>query len=81
MEELWEQSWIDRYNTILQSADTIQYVCENPGRKAFLARDRWMVDNSSMLIGVFNNKPGGTEHTIDYAKKKELKIKVITDEL
>lgn len=77
MEQQWEQSWRDKYYAIIDTADEVCYISKKPGRKAFFERDCWMVDNASMLIAVFNNLPGGTKHTIDYAKKKGLKIKVI----
>ena len=36
-----------------------------------------MVENSSLLIALFDGKSGGTKSTIDYAKKKGLKIVII----
>ena len=43
-----------------------------------LERNRYMVNNSSLLIALFNGKPGGTKSTIEYAKKQNLRIIVIT---
>ena len=36
-----------------------------------------MVDNSSLLIAVFNGTNGGTKSTIELARKKSLNIKII----
>ncbi len=74
MEGRWEQSWIDRYNTLLQNADDVVYIGSCPSRNAFFARNQWMVDHSNRLIAVFTGAPGGTEKTIRYAKKKQLEV-------
>ena len=34
-----------------------------------------MVDNSNVVIAVWNGYSSGTKNTIDYAKQKNLKIK------
>lgn len=74
MENEWEENWINRYRTILANSYDIIYVSEKPGIDAFLARDHWMVDNSSRLIGVYTGKPGGTKETIWYAKNKNIEV-------
>lgn len=78
MEKLWEQSWKDRYKSILNNADEIVYVSKFPGRAAFFERNHWMVDHSSRLIGVYTGAPGGSKETIEYAKKKGLEVITIT---
>ena len=40
-------------------------------------RNKFMVEHSSVLIACFNQKQGGTQNTITYAKEKGLKIKII----
>ena len=40
-------------------------------------RNKYIIDNSSVLIALFNGKAGGTKQTVDYAKEKGLKIKII----
>lgn len=36
-----------------------------------------MVDNSSLIISLYNGAKGGTKSTIEYAKAKKLKLIVI----
>ena len=79
MEAQWEQSWIERYHTITELADEVHYVSNIPGRKAFFARDCWMVDRSSLLLAVYNGKNGGTKHTTDYADQKGLEVRMMKD--
>ena len=40
-------------------------------------RNKYMIDNSSVLIALFNGKPGGTKITIDYAKQQGHEILTI----
>ena len=40
-------------------------------------KNKYMIDNSSVLIALFNGKAGGTKITIDYAKQQGLEILVI----
>ena len=58
-----------RFHEILEASDGAEYMSEKYKRWVFLARDEWMVDHSSYVIAVFNGSKGGTEHTIDYARK------------
>ena len=71
----------ERFKTILDNADCVHYVCPGFRRWAFHARDAWMVDRSSLVIAVFNGSHGGTEWTVNYAKKKNLAVALINDEL
>lgn len=42
-----------------------------------LERNNYMLNNSSLVIALFNGKPGGTSYTLKKAKEKGLKIVVI----
>lgn len=59
---------------VLNNSDEIVYVSNRPGRNAFFARNHWMVDRSSRLIGVYTGAPGGTKETIVYAKNNGLEV-------
>lgn len=74
MENRWEDPWKKTYYYIQKKADAIHYVANIPGRKAFFARNEWMVDRASRLIAVYNGVPGGTKQTIDYAKRHGLEV-------
>ncbi len=74
VEDRWKQSWSIRYQNIIKGADGVFYICKRPGRAAFFARNHWMVDHSSRLIGVYTGAPGGTKETIWYGKKQGLEV-------
>ena len=40
-------------------------------------RNKYMVDNSDLIIAVFNGNSGGTKQTNDYAKSKNIEIIII----
>ena len=71
----FDEAWRKRYDDILAQAKEVVYVAE--GKEVVAAayeRDRWMVDHSERLIAVFDGTPGGTAHTIEYAKQKQVEI-------
>ncbi len=69
MENNWKEEWKQKYRKILENANEIHYIGRIPGRKSFLVRDHWMVDHSSLVLAVYNDKPGGTKRTIEYAEQ------------
>ena len=64
---------------ILNKADDVRYICRKYRRWCFHARDEWMVDHAARVIAVFNGTHGGTEFTINYAKKLNRDITMIYD--
>lgn len=74
MEDQWDAAWRMRYMDILRAADEIHYIGDRPGRRAFFARNHWMVDRASRLIAVYTGTPGGTRETIEYAESMHLQI-------
>ena len=73
----WSEDWKKRYADILNQADEKVLLQKQYTRGCLHARNRYMVDNSSFIIAVFNGEEGGTKYTIDYAKKQGLRIKIL----
>lgn len=69
-----------RFREILNKADNITYICPKYTRWCFHARDEWMVNLAARVIAVFNGTHGGTEFTINYAKKNNRDLVLINDE-
>lgn len=68
----------ERYKNLLEKLDAIRCVYdEYIGSECMLERNRYMVNNSSLMIALFNGLPGGTKSTIDYARKQSLEIVII----
>ena len=70
MDENWDLDWQERYHHVLTHSEWVYYISDHPGRKAYFARNYWMVDRASRLIAVYTGAPGGTKETIEYARKK-----------
>lgn len=74
MEENLDLDWKDRYYYVLSRSELVYYISDQPDRRAYLARNHWMVDRASRLIAVYTGAPGGTKETMEYARKKKLDI-------
>lgn len=67
-----------RYRSLLKKLDITRCIYDTYiGRECMLERNRYMINNSSMLIALFNGQNGGTKSTIEYAKTQGLKVVVI----
>ena len=71
-ESRWTEDWKVRYNTVMEQADLIRYVCKGYSKACFQIRNEWMVDRSARVIAVYNGEPGGTRNTIEYAEKNKV---------
>ncbi len=71
----WAEKDRCRYRNLLKKLDGIRCIYdEYIGAECMLERNRYMVNNSSLLIALYNGLAGGTKSTIDYAKKQGLEI-------
>lgn len=66
--------WKRRFNHCLLAADRVFSLSRNYYAGCYAARNRFMVDASSLLICYFDGKPGGTAQTIRMAEQSELWI-------
>lgn len=65
------------YSLIMNSCDQMFYISEHFFPSCFIARNKFMVDNSSMIIGVVCDMNSGTGNTLRYAEKHGLKKAII----
>ena len=77
----WPGEWVTRDRHLMQRADETVILYPGYCKGGFLERDRYMVDRSGLLIGVYNDSPrGGTAYTVRYARKKGLEVKLLRPE-
>ncbi len=75
----WNLKERERYRKLLKRLDGIRCIYdEYTGAECMLERNRYMVNNSSLMIALFNGQSGGTKSTIEYAKKQGVEIIIIT---
>jgi len=70
----WREKDRDRHFYLTERCDYATYVSSEYKRSCMLRRNRYMVDNSAVLLAVYDGKPGGTKYTIEYAMRRGLEI-------
>ncbi len=74
----WSALERERYQSILEQADSIIYVNRANKKNGMLERDRFLVNWSTCLLAVYNGeKRGGTAATVNYARKAGRKIWIV----
>ncbi len=74
----WQDKDRKRYKKILKKADGIRCIYdEYTGEECMFERNRYMVNNSSLIIALYGGFSGGTKSTIDYARGRGLEIIII----
>ena len=70
-ERTWPPKSQERYNNILTNPlTTVVMVSEEPYHPSLMhKRNVWMVDNSDMLVAVWDGSDGGTYNCVDYARR------------
>lgn len=67
----WPLSNRTRYDNILKRCSKVVYVNDRPYFNGCMqARNRYLIDHSTLLIAVYDGKPGGTGSTVSMARKK-----------
>ncbi len=74
-EIMWIPESQIKYKKILGLANEIKYVSP-PGYEIYKmqVRNEWMVDNSDMVLAIWDGSKGGTYNCIQYAKRKNREI-------
>ena len=70
----WKQKTQAEYFRLLALCDRVSVVSEYFSVAAYRERDRYMVDASSLVIGVESIPDGGTARTLSYAKAQGRRI-------
>lgn len=76
--EKWCKKDKQLYNYLLSKADMVKIVSDEEYKPYLMQkRNEYMVDNSNMLIAVWNGSKSGTFNCIEYAKSRDKKIILI----
>lgn len=76
-DKLWSEEYKKRYKRILKQADIVRYISEEYTKTCMIERNEYMLNNSSLVIALYNGLAGGTKSTILKAEKMGLKIDII----
>ncbi|MBQ2896952.1 MAG: DUF1273 family protein [Clostridia bacterium] len=71
----WNRAQKKRYKSCIKLSDEQVILNKSYTKDCYFERNKYMVDNSSLVIAVCDNPPtGGTAHTLNYAKRSHKKI-------
>lgn len=70
----WNQKDRSRYASLLARCGRVQILEPSYSQGCMSRRNRAMVDQSQVLITVFDGAPGGTAGTVKYAREKGLAL-------
>ena len=73
-ESRWSREWQERYRRVMERADLVRFICPGYSPDCFQRRNEWMVDHSARVIAIYNEGPGGTRNTLEYAKTQRVSI-------
>ena len=68
--EKWPREDRIRRSRIIEKSDSVVITSNEYNSSAYFKRNRYMVDNSEVVVCCYDGKSGGTAYTVDYAKKK-----------
>ena len=72
--EKWSEYDKTVYNEILKRADKVRYLYENYEQGCMHARNRLLVDESSVCVCYHTHSGGGTDYTVGYAYEKKIEV-------
>lgn len=74
-DRFWTDNYKKNYKEILSLCDIKKYISNKPYTKYCMhIRNRYMVDNSDIIIAIWNGQQGGTAQTVKYARTKKIPI-------
>ena len=78
----WYPESVRMYNNILKKAESIVYVSEGTyAAWKMQTRNEYMVNNSDVILAMYDGSSGGTRNCIEYAKKQNKQIINLYSEL
>jgi len=70
----WSPELRRRHSLLVESCDFFTLVQHEYSQDCFMRRNKYMVDNSRLLIAAYNGLPGGTMKTMLYAHRQGVEI-------
>jgi len=70
----WDERDRERYMRLCRECDSRTVISPKFTRSCMSERNRYMVDRASVLVAVYDGKPGGTASTVAYARSHDLEI-------
>lgn len=72
--EKWSADLKRRYHDIIINCDKVYIISDKYTQFCMMQRNKYMVNNSAVLIACYNGQPGGTWNTIKFAMDMDREI-------
>ena len=73
----WNSKQQVRYKKLIKQLDGIRCIYDKYEDGCMIERNEYMVNNSSLVIALFDGKSGGTAKTVKYAQKMNKAVTII----
>ena len=73
----WPHDQVDRYKNLVRQLDGIHCSHDEYVEGCMIERNEYMLNNSSLVIALYNGLGGGTKSTIEKAKKQGKEVVII----
>ena len=73
----WKKRSQEEYSELVSQCNKVTVLQENYSRGCMMVRNRYMVDNSSLLLACYSGLTGGTMNTILYAERSGIPVIMI----
>ena len=73
----WSEGWRNRYFDIIRRSDVAKMLQTHYTPDCMMKRNKYMVDNSDVVIAIWNGEKSGTGNTVNYAMKSGKKVIII----
>ena len=66
--------WKEKYEKVKNNADEVVLISSEYYPGCYMARNKYMVENSDIVLAFYDGKPGGTKNTVNYALSLQRKV-------
>ena len=70
----WPRAQRERYQRLICECDKVTLIQREYTPGCMMSRNRYMVDNSQLLIACYDGQSGGTLNTLRYALEKDIQV-------
>lgn len=70
----WAPQYQRRHNLLFKMADIVTATGHAYTKSCMFVRNRYLVNNAYLLLAAYDGQPGGTQMTVQYAKKMGIQV-------
>lgn len=70
----WAPQYQRRHDRLFERADMFTATGHEYTKSAMFTRNRYLVNNTDVLLAAYDGQPGGTQMTVQYAKQMGIQV-------